>query len=877
MIKDASRKFSMRNDISRARRRLSLRLFTRLCGSLDATSIRQTVSRRITTANEPAWRLLLIGLIFHLVFIRTVFDCYFTDTVVHGMGQHSLPRAEAKRLVLIVADGLRADLLLAKNGSAAVPGAPEVVAPHLRSIIETRGAFGISHTRLPTESRPGHVALISGVYEDVSTITKGWQTVPLNVDSLFNQSGMTYAFGSQDILPMFALGATPGKVEIWHYGEHEQDYTKDATGLDTWVLENLRTLLHNATVDDVLNVRLRGEKTVFFLHLLGIDTTGHSYRPHSKEYMANIQVVDEIVKQTEELFSEFYVDDETAFVFTADHGMSRIGNHGDGDPDNTRTPLIAWGKGIRGPLPDTNPSSHDAYSESWGLSHLARRDVEQADVSVLMSTLIGVKWPANSVGVLPDVDPMKPGFLLPRDGERTVAEAALINAKVLLEHYRIKHEDQKAQSLFYKQYSHFAWTQDIEDMPGETEIDAIERLIVYGDYHKARLRATSLIEATLEGLHYLQTYDSRLIKCIVVAAHLGWMAFGAVFTLLPASPAASSTRSFPIHVAAAAVLVAFWAAFARQRSPRSYYLYITFPCYFWDRVLSRGSGPLLDLVRQGPKRSLVGHALRGGVVFAALLTIAGYTRRYIWSAWLVGMGVLWPLSSWPRELLSAHWKLSLAWAGSCLGTAVFPLLDVYREQDLVAIGTGGVAMFAIGVLGLFALKHPDPRDARRHRIVILWLLCALACSVVFALLIARNLSDKTPVPPTWRSIAWGTFLSSAVTPFVAPLPRSSPHGRVLALFLGVGACFVWLAIGPEGLFHVAYSLTLCLWVEVETVLGADTHSVTKVSSSSSSSNNGMQGGSGRSSSGAYRPRLRDLRIALFWLIFVQLGFFGNGK
>ena len=152
------------------------------------------------------WKLLLIGLVFHLVYIGTVFDCYFTSPVVHGMQQHSLRRAEAKRLVLIVGrcarprpwtfgsqshtgDGLRADLLLAKNGFHMIPSAPEVVAPHLRSIIQTRGAFGISHTRVPTESRPGHVALIGmfpllclasmlwsivvgGMYEDVSAVTK---------------------------------------------------------------------------------------------------------------------------------------------------------------------------------------------------------------------------------------------------------------------------------------------------------------------------------------------------------------------------------------------------------------------------------------------------------------------------------------------------------------------------------------------------------------------------------------------------------------------------------------------------------------------------------------------------------------------------------
>lgn len=218
--------------------------------------------------------------------------------------------------------------------------------------------------------------------QDVSAVTRGWTTNPVAFDSVFNQSSHTYSFGSPDILPMFQQGASdPKRVDAWSYGEEYEDFSADAVHLDLWCLEQLKVLLDNSTRDAELKKQLNGEGTVFFLHLLGLDTTGHSYRPHGAEYHRNIRVVDHVVQETVRLMDEFYGDDETAYVFTADHGMSSKGNHGDGAPENTRTPLVMWGKGVGGR--NEVEKRHDEYSENWGLNGV-RRDVEQADVAVLM-------------------------------------------------------------------------------------------------------------------------------------------------------------------------------------------------------------------------------------------------------------------------------------------------------------------------------------------------------------------------------------------------------------------------------------------------------------------------------------------------------------
>lgn len=66
----------------------------------------------------------LVGLTVHIVFFLSIFDIYFTSPLVHGMPPHAtLLAPPASRLVLMVADGLRADSLFMPldNGSSRTP------------------------------------------------------------------------------------------------------------------------------------------------------------------------------------------------------------------------------------------------------------------------------------------------------------------------------------------------------------------------------------------------------------------------------------------------------------------------------------------------------------------------------------------------------------------------------------------------------------------------------------------------------------------------------------------------------------------------------------------------------------------------------------
>ncbi|KAG9433895.1 GPI ethanolamine phosphate transferase 1 [Apis mellifera carnica] len=307
------------------------------------------------------------GLTMHLIFLWGILDVNFHSPIIQELPNVSiLKNAPAKRLVLFIADGLRFRTFI------------EAPPKFLKHVMTNKGAWGISHTRVPTESRPGIVAICAGLYEDPSAIFKGWKENPVDFDSIFNQSYLSWAWGSPDIISIFTKGIK-GNIYGDSYPSEWQNFDiihGKIWRLDSWVFDKYIEWLR----EDAYKIK-NAERIILFLHLLGCDTTGHAVKPYSKEYIANMNYVDRKIKEVVQLTENFFGDNSTAYIFTSDHGMTDWGSHGSGSADETETPLIVWGAGIN--------------------TFNFRQNIEQIDITPLISTLIGAPIPINNEGVLP--------------------------------------------------------------------------------------------------------------------------------------------------------------------------------------------------------------------------------------------------------------------------------------------------------------------------------------------------------------------------------------------------------------------------------------------------------------------------------------------
>ncbi|XP_051538836.1 GPI ethanolamine phosphate transferase 1-like isoform X1 [Myxocyprinus asiaticus] len=797
----------------------------------------------------------IVGLMVHVVFFLSIFDIYFTSPLVHGMTPQRIPLPPpAKRLVLFVADGLRADSLFKPDDNGTFR------APYLRTVIEEAGTWGVSHTRVPTESRPGHVALIAGFYEDVSAVAKGWKENPVEFDSVFNESRHTWCWGSPDILPMFAKGASGDHVYTNTYPPEREDFAStDASRLDTWVFDEVKAFLIASKNNKTLLNKLHEEQNVFFLHLLGMDTNGHAHRPMSKEYLENIGLVDAGVAEIVNVMEDFYGHDgKTAYVFTSDHGMTNWGSHGAGHPSETLTPLVVWGAGVQTSQRAVSQNYDDHYLQEWGLEMYRRVDVNQADIAPLMSSLIGVPFPLNSVGVLPL------NYL--NNSQHFKAESMYANAIQILEQFRVKMAQKKETTILFL----FTPYQPLTDSKQMDFVRHARDLIKKGQFDEAIHYCEGLIAQAMEGLSYYHTYDRFFLGSSVVLGFIGWTSYVVLFILKthaslrkpPTSTHMIAERSLDRTFLFVGLLVTLflWV----QSSPWTYYIYCLLPVPVWYSVIKEFE-TFAGLIRSIPSLPLskcFGYFLL--VTFGIELLVVSFFYRAMLTLGLIVLS-LWPMLS--GLYIKAKFS-SLSWMLSCLSLAIFPLLPVVgREPNVNYVICAGVLTLFNSSSYLCSSWRRCPLIRRDCQLFIFQMLQVVLCAYTLTST-HSSLHLKQGLPLFNQLVSWFTLASSF---FVPLLSSTRLFHRLLSILMSLVCVYLLLSTGYEALFPPVLSWLMFAWISVEqeAINTQEWSNRTELSSIDFAENIDI--------TKIRQLRLDDIRRSYFFVFFIIIAFFGCGN
>ncbi|XP_074801074.1 GPI ethanolamine phosphate transferase 1 [Natator depressus] len=826
---------------------------------------------------------IMAGLLVHCVFLASIFDIYFTSPLVHGMTPQLTPLPPpAKRLVLFVADGLRADTLYEIDDN----GTPR--APYLRNIIEYKGSWGVSHTHVPTESRPGHVALIAGFYEDVSAVAKGWKENPVEFDSVFNESKYTWSWGSPDILPMFAKGASGDHVYTYCYTAEKEDFgAQDATKLDTWVFDHVKNFFQAAGSNQTLFSKVNEEKVVLFLHLLGIDTNGHAHRPNSREYKDNIRKVDDGINDIVSMLEDFYGNDgKTAFILTSDHGMTDWGSHGAGHPSETLTPLIAWGAGVNYPQKVASQFFEDTFLKEWKLENWKRLDVNQADIAPLMASLIGVPFPLNSVGILP-LDYLN-------NSAHFKAESMFTNAVQILEQFKVKMTQKKETTLsflFVPFHSQMLWRTDVTTLHCHHNLSGVcmPRLRLLSDteqmnilrkarsyihqekYHEAVSLCKTLISLALEGLSYYHTYDRLFLGISVVMGFVGWTSYVILLIVKTHTSLTRSTQDNKASTvlllygfAATGVLIAFFLLI--QTCPWTYYIYCLLPVPIWYAVVKefRVIQDLVSLLLVFPLGQSIGF-LGAGALGIEILVFSFFYRSTL-TVGLIAFAV-WPLITrlWAQAKVT-----TLSWTLLCLLLAMFPLMPVVgREPNISLVTVAGLVILLISSFSLASLcKSRNKYVPKKDLTILLFQMLNIALSTYVVNSTHNSLHHKQGLPVINQIISWTILASSLFVPLLSP---TFFFQRLLSILLSLMSPYLLLSTGYEALFPLVLSGLMFAWIymEKEALQHYGDSLKTKLAVLNFSCSTDIT---------QFRQlHLDDIRRSFFFVFFIMTAFFGTGN
>ncbi|XP_065165010.1 GPI ethanolamine phosphate transferase 1 isoform X3 [Atheta coriaria] len=799
----------------------------------------------------------ILGICIHILTFLFVLDLYFTSPIKHGMTPHK-SRGEpfAKRLVVFIADGMRAEAIYPMQNWDRVKYLSE-----LR--LNKSCSWGIVHTGVPTESRPGHVAIFGGLMEDPSALFTGWQANTVEFDSVINESNYAWSYGSPDIVKIFTK-KDKAKLNVEYYDPSEEDFSgrTSTINLDTWVFDRVEELLtpkgNSCQAEFIrkktqrrrmneLNLSIAKERAqcqlekeqckgphhecykktqpcfervsdkeieatlkeadidfeqfqlypcihkfdkieceqlcktgnVFFLHLLGMDTAGHVHKPDSKEYIDNLHAVDKGIRETSFLFEEFFNDNETAFLVTADHGMTNWGSHGDGSEHETEVPYILWGKGVK--------------------ENKLRHDLKQTDLAPLLSSLIGVPIPVNSIGILP--------HKLLNGTYDQISEAVMANVMQHVEQYTLLRREFDLDPLF-TEYPMF------ENNYVGHFITKMETLLKRGDREKNVVRmGEEFMKDILAANAYMRNYYFRPKVITVMLGFFLWIIYLSLSIHVRDEVKPIPTfRSCRIGMRFLTVLLLIAAVYYLNSLKVKCFTY-TYPVFllsvlalfFEDEDVVNQLWIILNMPN---KTTIIARTIVYGVL-VQLLVFGFFNRMFC-------AGVVVILAFWLTQNDCAM-KSKVTWLITTCTLALLQMLEPSTKFNYYGLAIGSFLWLVIYISYIYAegreyIKRFDLKYKTMTTNIIMTPLVLYLVSAANALHVAYAFDSEIGLSDMNLVISWVVTAAILFLIPVAPKGVLTRFGHICASLI---IPYTLMAVNIDLIFYSVLVLTLYYWMEIE--------------------------------------------------------------
>lgn len=537
--------------------------------------------------------------------------------------------------------------------------------------------------------------------------------------------------------------------------------------------------------------------------------------------------------------------------------MTNWGSHGAGHPSETLTPLVAWGAGVQTAQRTVSQKYDDFYLKEWGLETYRRVDVNQADIAPLVSSLLGLPFPVNSVGVLPL------NYL--NNTQHFKAESMFANAVQIFEQFKVKMAQKKETTIAFL----FTPYQPLTESKQMNFVRHARELIQSGQFDEAIHYCEDLIAQSMEGLSYYHTYDRLFLGSSVVLGFIGWTSYVVLFIL----KTHASLRKPPTnrHLVAERSLVwtflclgLFVALFlAVQSSPWTYYIYCLLPVPVWYAVIIEYE-ILAGLIRSIPSLPLskcVGYFLL--VMFGIELLVVSFFYRGMLTLGLMLLA-LWPVVS--GLYIKAKFR-SVSWMLSCLWLAFFPLLPVVgREPNVNYVICAGVLTLLTSSSYLWSSWKRSPQ-IRDRQLFICQIMQVMLCAYILTST-HSSLQLKQGLPLFNQLVSWITLASSF---FVPLLSSTRLFHRLLSILLSLVCVYLLLSTGYEALFPPVLSWLMFAWINIEqeAMNTQGRSNRTELSSVDFAENIDI--------TKIRDLKLDDIRRSYFFVFFVIIAFFGCGN